>query len=173
MITHYKYVHNASQCITDRGIWVAWKHLSKCLPADTFTRPSVKAHRVLPLDSDWFSLCTPTPDKEPFVYLIARRIRARASAEKHVIDWLHHTAIIFTLYSLGRCTGTKSSACYSHPSFSLSLSPSSNIPHAVSTHLWWGLIFCGINFSLYLTLVRCQVSYRLSCFPCKIVRGIF
>lgn len=170
MITQYTYVHSASQCITDRGTWVAWKRLSlsKCPPADTFTRPSVKAHTVLPLDSDWFSLCTPTPDKEPFVYLIARRIRARASAEKHVIDWLHHAAIIFTLYSLVDAPALNHQHATPIPlslPLTLALSPSSNIPHAVSTHLWWGLIFCGINFSLYLTLVRCQVSYRLSRFP--------
>ena len=150
--------------------------IGECLPADTFTRPSVKAHTTFPLDSDWFSLCTLTPDRELFVWLIARRIRARASAEKHVTDWLHHGAIILTSYSLVDAPALNHQhATPISLSLSLSLSPSlsssSNIPHAVSTHLCWRLIFCGINFSLYLTLVRCQVSYRLSPFLCKMVKG--
>lgn len=86
--------------------------------------------------------------KSPIVYFIIRRIQACASPGEHVIDWLYHPAIIFTLYSLVDAPALNHQQATPHPLFfSLSLSSSSNIPHTVSAHLYWRIIFCGINFN--------------------------
>lgn len=75
-----------------------------------------------------------TPDKEPIVYFITtRRIQPCTSAETH--DWLALSLCDYLLFiQSGRCTGTKSSACYSHLS----------LPHPLQTsHMLLPLICTG------------------------------
>lgn len=54
---------------------------------------------------------------------------------EHVIDWLYHRAIIFTLYSLVDAPALNHQHA-TPTSLALSLSTSSNIPHTVSTGVY-------------------------------------
>lgn len=91
----------------------------------------------------------PAPDKEPHC-LFYYKENPSMCEPRRTCDWLALSPCDYLHFiQSGRCTGTKSSAGYSPSSLSLSLSlsSSSNIPHTVSAHLYWRIIFCGINFN--------------------------
>lgn len=96
-----------------------------------------------------------TPDKSPLFILLQQREFNHVRVQR-MCDWLALSPCDYLHFiQSGQCTGTKSSACYSHPS----LSSSSNIPHTVSSHLYWTIVFCGINFnSILCWSVRFQIS---------------
>lgn len=81
-----------------------------------------------------------------------------SGCREHAVDWLYNREIIvpFLTHS-GGCTGAKSSAFCTRPSPRCRSHPLQNVPHAVSSHLYRRIIFCGINFNSPL-IDECQVS---------------
>lgn len=133
-----------------------------------FTHASMKAHTVLHLDSDWFFFPFYNPfsasrhlTKSPIVYFIIRRIQACASPGEHVIDWLYHPAIIFTLYSLVDAPALNHQQATPHPLFfSLSLILFKHPTHCKrSSVLENYILWHQFQFSL-----QCQVSLTHSIF---------
>ena len=77
-------------------------------------------------------------------------------------DWNYHNVIIFTLYSLINAPALNQHAT--------PISPSSNIPHAASSHLCRRIILCFINFDSLFTK-RGVFIWALG-FQCSIVNCI-
>lgn len=125
---------------------------------DTLNRPSTKAHTILPLDSHWF-LGTPSHlTKSPLFVLLQQgessHVRARGTCDWLALsprDYLH-------LIHSGRCTGAKSSACYTLLSVSLIL-----FKHptrcSLSSVLRSYILWCQFPFFLH---TRCHLSYEHS-----------
>lgn len=100
-----------------------------------------------------------TPDKEPIVYFIkTRRIQPYVSAENTRLIGFIPRVIIFTLYSLVDAPALN----HQHATPISPSSSSSNIPHAVSPHLYWRIIFV-VSISILPSLsVRFHKSTQIS-----------
>lgn len=93
---------------------------------DPFTHPSMEAHTILPLDSDWFSVFLlffcffynpfsashQLTESPLFILLQGESNHVRA---QRTCDWLALSPCDYLHFiQSGRCASTKSSACYSH-----------------------------------------------------------
>lgn len=102
-------------------------------------KPTQSCHWI-PID---FSAHPLTWQRAHCLFYYNKENPAMCERGEHVIDWLYHRAIIFTWYTLVDAPALN----HQHATpFSLSLSSSSNIPHAVRSHLYWGVTFCGVSF---------------------------
>lgn len=110
--------------------------LVKCLHVDTFIHPFVEAHTILGLGSDFFLFFFTTHSDHPNTWQRAHSLfyckgeTTLYECREHVNDCLYHHEIMFTLHSLVDAPVRN----HQHATpISLSLSSSSNIPHAVSS----------------------------------------
>lgn len=133
---------------------------------DTFTHPSMKGHTIWRLDTDWFFLYNPFSaprhlTKSPLFILLqgeSNHVRVQRTC-----DWLALSPCDYLHFiQSGRCTGTKSSACDSHLSLSLSQPPqtSHTLLALVCTEELYFVV--SISILLSLTCVRFHISAQFS-----------